>query len=103
MAVVVLDRNCVCAFVDLSSGQQKKINVLNSMFQKWRNPGESRITATSEELLGFKSWHSVSQASRGGQGTKFSPWLTEHSLAWDHCASVSPNQMVSYFHPTFLF
>ena len=72
MAVVVLDRNCVCAFVDLSSGQQKKINVSNSMFQKWRNPGESRITATSEELMGFKSWHSAqlrqAGASRGKQG-----------------------------------
>ena len=27
------------------------------------------------------------QASRGEQGTKFSPWLTEHALAGDHCAT----------------
>ena len=32
-------------------------------------------------------WHSVIQASRGEQGTKFSPWLTEHALAGDRCAT----------------
>ena len=97
------------------------------MFQKWRNPGESRKTMTSEELLGFKSlhsvsqasrcgqafvwfgmilyglvWHSVIQASRGGQGTKFSPWLTEHALAEDHFATQPDGLLFSHSFLLFL-
>ena len=47
-------------------------------------------------LVRFGVAFSESGKQGWARGTKFSPWLTEHALAWDHCTTQPDGLLFSY-------